>query len=153
MSTFLLVDFHINAMLTFALHNDLVAHESNMDELGQMLVDQNHRSCERDPNAVGPEFTYAPTKIAGPIQALKMANCYDYQACETYDYPETPAAKLSALIRGKAFAAVRSTPAVAEMRLTRELSDEEICECSSDILGYRYAAWEVTDSENQYFSL
>lgn len=58
--------------------------------------------CEPDQvRLYGPPPTMSATTVA--TQMVKLCQCYDYQACETDDYRDTPAAAFIDRLRSKAF--------------------------------------------------
>lgn len=79
--------------------------ENRAAKLGQMLWDENVRSvrarypdCEDElPGPIGCDYQYGEHErlfalTPAPVAVLKACACYDYQACETEDYPKTDAA-------------------------------------------------------------
>src|ERR1019366_7958726 len=91
MSAFLVDEIHINLIVTAAIDLGLVTNlppandgvtitEANAEAFGRMLWAENARS-------VG--YRYPPLT---PHAAAKIIAAYNYQACETPDYDETPAA-------------------------------------------------------------
>ena len=110
MSAFIVADAHIDFLVTYAIGGgpSRVSGE-NPQELGQMLLDQNTRSVNwryRD-NAAAEKYVFRPfTGLMTPIAAIKLCDCYDYQACETDDYEKTEAARLVDAIRSKAIRAL-----------------------------------------------
>lgn len=54
--------------------------------------------------ALLPPGDFWPVHNIDPVLVLKACDCYDYQACETPDYDETPAAALVRAIRRAAIA-------------------------------------------------
>lgn len=97
---------------------------SDIDELRtmkQILSDQNCRSInERYNEQKAPpiaEFHLVHRKFS-PVDIIKACNCYEYQACETEDYQQTDAARISDAIRSTAI---------------------------GNLAGYEEAAWEIRE--------
>lgn len=94
---------------------------SHGDALVAMLHRENvrsvrHRYAHRDDlddfatEETLPQFRPLTTE---PVQTLKACDCFDYQACETDDYDETPAAALVRAIRRAAICALPGYDAAA----------------------------------------
>jgi hypothetical protein len=107
MSAFIVSDATIDALVTYAIGGGS-RRATNLDpqEAGQLLVNENYRSCNhRYRGERGEPHTYSwrpyPRPLT-PVEAIKLCNHYDYQACETDDYEKTEAANLIRQIRDKA---------------------------------------------------
>jgi len=128
MSAELLDHRHINYLVTFATTYDHAPmptyywkgerHNIHMrrDEVGQILWDENYRSVNHRYNEDNgaPEFHTRPLKSPDkfdPVQALKAANGYVYQSCESPDYYETEAHAIIQVIKAKA---IRNLPGYEE---------------------------------------
>ena len=111
MSAFLVDEIHINLIVTAAIDLGLVANlppandgvtitEANAEAFGRMLWAENARSVayryplddnsELNAEVAGYRFKRYPPLT--PHAAAKIIAAYNYQACETPDYDETPAA-------------------------------------------------------------
>lgn len=125
MSAFMLDHAHINALVTaaFQLHPsyvwagkefDRATHETKM---GRILLAENARSVnarypDTDGDATagidGYEHQLNLKDVGRPaVELIKLCNCYDYQACETDDYKQTPAARI---VQGIRAAAINNLP-------------------------------------------
>lgn len=130
MSAFVVSHKHINALLTFAsrarygcavyFNHALVfdlKDPAACQQAAEILLAENVRSVNhRYPDTVGhPEnlpgvlaengqaIVFRPVyPMISPLVALKACSCYDYQACETDDYPTRLAAKIIDTIRHNA---------------------------------------------------
>lgn len=114
MSAFILLEKHINTLITSALfasrygynfgvvHNNQYKtyHFNDTDILGQILVNQNYKSVNYryDENEIPYKYHFKYTE-AEAIQILKACDCYDYQSCETEDYYSTEACAIIERIR------------------------------------------------------
>ena len=111
MSAFLVDEIHINLIVTAAIDLGLVAllppandgvtiTQGNAEAFGRMLWAENARSVayryprddhsEQSAEVAGYRFKRYPPLT--PHAAAKIIAAYNYQACETPDYDETPAA-------------------------------------------------------------
>ena len=126
MSAFIVSHAHIDALLDFACRAGVMrgAISSDLNEVGTKLMAANIASvCRRysEPAEVYClEALYVhgtPRRQITPVEAIKAAACFDYQACEVNGYDDTFAAKFMASIRD---AAITKLP------------------------GYASAAWEIT---------
>jgi hypothetical protein len=119
-SSFVLPDEHIHVLLHAGLAPDTVGplcwavggkvHElnyQNADEVGQMLVDQNHRSVNYSQGTsdvyVVPGFFYVPPDHTrwSDVEILKAIHCYVYQAEDTPDWRDTEACAFSEALEGR----------------------------------------------------
>lgn len=126
MSAFLVSDKHISEMLRFASANDGRVHYDDewldlkvpdeAQKVGQILLNENYRSLNArygSPNKPH-NFRYNPFSlrpVMGAIEVVKLCHCYDYQACESDDYYETPAHSITQAIQD---CAVRTIPGYEE---------------------------------------
>ena len=66
----------------------------NETTICRKLLTQNYRSVEyryQEPAEEVPAIRYQPVMLPmTPVQVIKACDCYDYQACETPDYDQTP---------------------------------------------------------------
>lgn len=97
----------IDAILSYATgHNGCLRNRGmDVDDIGQMLLDQNYRSVNfrYNESETAPKYVFRHyTRAMSPVQIIKACNCYDYQACETDDYGQTEAAELVRKIRNDA---------------------------------------------------
>ena len=117
MSAFTLSNKHITAMLSMSgprypgdgasyyWNNEAHAFNGHAQEIGQKLVDQNWRSVNYryDENEPAPRYAYEhPAMQVTPVQVIKACNCYNYQSCETPDWPETEAYAIMRALRERA---------------------------------------------------
>ena len=123
MSAYLVGNYHIDCLLTFAknrdayLYNDIYkgglrnADDNTLSMIGQVLTDQNQKSVndryKDNEKPVSYEFKSVSDRQLKPIEILKACNCYEYQACESSDYEQTNACKI---IRAILKCAIRSLP-------------------------------------------
>jgi hypothetical protein len=123
MSAFIVSNTHINALVRFATENNISVYgnlkqplhvSGNEDATAQMLHDENVRSV----NARYSGSTQAErvvymidAPLLSPVQAIKAAQCLQYQSCETDDWKETAANLLLEAIIGKA---IRLLPGYSE---------------------------------------
>ena len=114
MSAFLVSDKHITEMLRFASANDGRVYcggewldlrvQENAQKVGQILVDENYRSLTsrysrpNEPHTFQHNFL-AFRPIMDAVEVVKLCHCYNYQACETDDYYETPAHQIVSAIQ------------------------------------------------------
>lgn len=131
MSAFIVSNRHINALIRFAINANvtlkgkLVAEDPKV--FGQILTNENYRSVNYRYSENTPIEIYRHRlgeKILDPVTILKACDCYDYQSCETSDYPKTDAAMLINNIR---FAAIHCLPGYDEAPWgLKELDEEEV---------------------------
>lgn len=143
MSAWLVSQTHVRALVTAAseLRNHQFVHNlglsEDLNELGKEIWRENIRSLRArygdDPDDAwdpAPEgFSFAEVHVSD-FELVKACHCFDYQACETDDYHETPVAKL-----------VKEIKRCALGRLA--LTDDE---CSVT-LAYDDAPWGIDDPE------
>ncbi len=83
------------------------------DAIGQVLVNENVRSVmgryneDKPTNLPGPTNAYwlipyklGETRIPTVVQAIKLVNCYEYQACESNDWKKTEAHAFCDYLKG-----------------------------------------------------
>jgi hypothetical protein len=123
MSAFIVEDSLINGILTFwssdRYGGNITLDEKqynsktskDLQELGQILLDENYKSFNFRYNDTGgdaPKFIFNlryQFDTCARIQAinvLKACNCFDYQACETDEYNQSKAFKIINHIRSNA---------------------------------------------------
>jgi hypothetical protein len=123
MSAFIVSDYHIHALLNFAItrrenvhvyqHQILINRQTTtarLSEIGQILLNENYRSVNSryTGNDTAPAYKFKRLIHSNtPVEILKACSCYDYQACETDDYNDTLAAHIIDAIRR---AAINSLP-------------------------------------------
>lgn len=125
MSAFIVSDYHINALVSWASSrngNDAVSYywsgrRRDVREDSKRVASVLHAENVRSVNARYSEcdepagFKYRPvalgyTKIT-PVQVIKACHCLEYQSCETSDWQETEA---FAILAGIQDAALRALP-------------------------------------------
>lgn len=128
MSAFMVPATHINAMVNAAHHYGRLADRYYMraddQHLATMLIAQNRASInarypdtkdnrESEPGAhVEDTIEITPMRrMPTRIEAWQLINCYEYQACETDDWPTTRAKRFCDAFRR---ALVESLPSYAE---------------------------------------
>ncbi len=131
MSAFICNQYHINVMLSglpertqkHIFLNEKTYEFSkveDMQELGQILVNENYRSVNHRYNEENtPEifvFQRNLKRYFKPVEVLKAVHCYQYQSCETDDWENSIAA---------------------------DLCDAITSRVSSRLPGYEDAAWEI----------
>ncbi len=81
---------------------------SDASEIGQILLDENYRSVNRRYNETDKAARYTfrqhwhaleDRPHLRAVRIIKACNYFDYQACETDDYEQTPAASIINQIR------------------------------------------------------
>ena len=112
MSAFILSDTHINLLLTWANRNIrpyTIPVDNGLEELSfgkvddiqkmaEILRKENVRSVNcrynetTDPEELKITFHYQSDVTI--VEIIKACHCYDYQACETDDYPTTDAHRI-----------------------------------------------------------
>lgn len=114
MSAFMCSERHLSALVHYAVQNRVrwydgrcrYANDVGGEQVLMILAHQNERSvCCRYKDSDGGVATamrLAPRENLTLVQIIKLANSYDYQACETDDYRETEAAKIVDAIRHEA---------------------------------------------------
>jgi hypothetical protein len=128
MSAYLVPDFHINALVSWARDrhgSNAVSYywegrrrEVRNDEkrIASVLYAQNVRSVNHRYNesdaAHGFKFQYV-SNVLNPIDVIKGCHGYGYQACETDDWQQTEA---HAIIEGITQSAIRALPGYQESR-------------------------------------
>jgi len=123
MSAFIVSHAHINYMLNALAAYDVrinwtegtdtfIYDARSTDDamtLAAVLLNQNVRSvCARYPQDKPEDYTdyvisfrYDLAKV-DPVQTVKACQCYDYQACETSDYAETFAHRITEWLKSAA---------------------------------------------------
>src|ERR1051326_2304968 len=73
-------------------------------EVGQMLWDENYRSVNYryDENKTAPRYTYTEPQPVSAVQLIKSIDCYEYQSCETPDWPDSEAYTFCQALRSHA---------------------------------------------------
>lgn len=121
MSAFICDEYHISALAVYATrarqpnylyHNGECIYLDNDQQIAQVLYDQNLRSVNARYNEqTDAAFTF--DRMAAylidrhtPVEMIKAAHCYDYQACETEDYRDTLAHAIIKYIISKAIRAL-----------------------------------------------
>lgn len=103
MSAFMVSDFHINAMVTFAaapVGVGLGAVRPGEEQAVAGLLHAANRASirarygRRAEQEIPEGIRYAPTRVVSPCEFNSACSCFDYQACEGFDYRETEAARL-----------------------------------------------------------
>jgi len=101
MSAYMCDDYHLSALGVYAAkgphasvyHEGKTVHLWSAEEVAAILHAENVRSVnyhyheEESPAFAFDDRAYLTTHA--PVQIIKAANCYDYQACETDDYEGT----------------------------------------------------------------
>lgn len=109
MSAFIVEDDLIDLLVTYATSGGpFRVSAENPQKLGDMLVAENYRSVNhryRESDPPHPYRYHVWSGVMDPVQVIQSCNCFDYQACETDDYRDTPAARLVDNIRSKAIRA------------------------------------------------
>jgi hypothetical protein len=126
MSAYLVTDFHINALVSWAAtrhgshavsyywngrRRDL---RNDEKRVASVLFAQNVRSVNSRYNEADPAHGFVfrlVVNVLNPIDVIKGCHGYAYQACETADWEETEAHAIIKAIEG---AAVRTLPGYAE---------------------------------------
>lgn len=123
MSAYVVSDYHINALVTWAATrhgNDRVTYywegrsrdvRENPKRIASVLYAENVRSVNARYNECDtPSFRYRPIALGyaklTPVQVLKACNCYEYQACETDDWEQSEACAIINGIREEAVSAL-----------------------------------------------
>jgi hypothetical protein len=134
MSVFIVNQHHINVLVTTLrrLKRDGIwigelyfdpDNAADMQCIGQALLDENYRSyCSRySEEMTTPPFVYkSQTRVYAPVQVIKAAHCYEYQAIESPTW---------------------------ETSLAREVIDTIVHSCGRRLPGYDEAAWEIQAPE------
>lgn len=110
MSCFVVPDFHIDALVSWAIANHASAFIDGLDPRG--LARELHlANCaayrERYGEEVGEEYryTFRPEVHAMPaVQVLKAVSCLEYQCCSWSGFEGSTAARALERIRGEAIA-------------------------------------------------
>jgi hypothetical protein len=118
MSAFVVADFHINALVSWAAANkvryfdgrswlDVRNDEKNVAQAlhAENVRSVNHRYKEFEP-ASGFATKQVSTSRMTPEMVINAANCLRYQSCETDDYESTLAFKMLNAIREEAIGIV-----------------------------------------------
>lgn len=119
MSAYLVSKETIDAIVTFWKFGGYERHtDKEATQTGQMLWEENARSVnaryrENDPT---PHYQYKEKlvhngKRLAPVDIIKLVECWQYQTCETDNYRETPAWRLSEHILSEA---IRQLPGYEE---------------------------------------
>lgn len=114
MSAFIVPDNHINSLLTFANAHRIqfcfrhrVFDSSDLGDLqalAEILLKQNTDSVNARyrEHARPHPITFQITRPLSPLAALKAAQCYAYQACETRNWTRTKAYRIIEYIKSEA---------------------------------------------------
>ena len=109
MSAIIVSEKHINALVTYAVSNNLLGYYDSQayviptaDEAAAFLTERNYDSVNarygEDTEAFKAPYE-ADAKPRSAMQIVKACDYYDYQACEAPNYEETTAARLIQRIR------------------------------------------------------
>ncbi len=98
----------------------------------------NHRYTESFPP---PPYILQPMPFTpNPTVLLKVIRCYEYQACETDDWPFSEAASFCRQLR------IRLLRHIPQARhLTGQEHDTRLLPAIAALPGYRNSPWEITD--------
>jgi hypothetical protein len=98
MSAWIVSKNHIDALVTWAIDNNLIVKHNgwsyrisdNPDRVGLELWAENHRSVNYryDEETAVPDYVFKENKQDGLV-IFKNIQCYDYQTCECDNYRET----------------------------------------------------------------
>jgi len=119
MSAFVVSKSHIDALIQAAmiLRRDYIDF-LKLDETGQMLWDENHKSVNsryHEQTAV-PVYhfpTFAVRPVLTPVEVLKAIACLEYQSCEHEGWGESQAKKWLAALSEAAISALPGYEAAA----------------------------------------
>lgn len=110
MSCFVVPDFHIDALVSWAIANHASAFIDGLDPRG-LARELHAANCsayrERYGEEVGEEYryTFRPEVHAMPaVQVLKAVSCLEYQCCSWSGFDGSTAARALERIRGEAIA-------------------------------------------------
>ncbi len=100
MSAYIVTDYHINALVSFAVRakacysvngNHVYITRENAESVGRILMDANVQSVshlygarlsDEEKNA-GADYRFAePNRTFSPVEIIKACHCLDYQSCE-----------------------------------------------------------------------
>lgn len=103
MSAYIVPDFHINALVTWAVANKAPAFPKGITPraLGELLHEANCASVDYRYQEHNPR-TYRCEQVGGylsPVQVIKACDCLDYQSCERPDWIGSQAQFLLSRIR------------------------------------------------------
>jgi hypothetical protein len=132
MSAWFVGSYHVDALLSWGRQNGAIVPTTEMNEpqydlskarldtmtlIGKGLLAENIRSLRsrygdrhnewmagHEAEADAYVFTSLNEEFT-PVTIIKACDCYDYQACETHDYRQTPAAAIIDAIRDHAIKA------------------------------------------------
>lgn len=122
MSAFIVPDYHINALVTWAMERHGLSAVSyfwggrrrevrnDQKRIASVLFAQNVRSVNYRYQDAEPAHGFKFQRVANrlnPIDVIKACHGYSYQACETDDWDQTEA---FAIIHGIERAAIRALP-------------------------------------------
>ena len=129
MSAYVVSDEHIDVLIYYAIAKQASYYfhprrveitRENANEIGQILLDENHRSVNYRYNETdkAPEYKYKPAPGSlpanhQPVQILKAISCLDYQCCETDDWATTHAHAVLEGIKDKAISCLPGYDAAA----------------------------------------
>lgn len=110
MSAFVVSDTHINTLVSFAsLHQATYSHsgvykriKDREQDVAALLYAANVRSVNHRYDETEPfgNFVFRwVINLPSTLAILKACDCYEYQACETDDYPQSEAAAVINAIR------------------------------------------------------
>ncbi len=121
MSAYIVSKDHISALVSFCNAKNVYVYYdgkkfdvTNLDAIGQILVNENYRSVNTRYSSNDAPFVYEFQYLQRHftlIQIIKLCHCYNYQSCETEDYYESLA---YAIVRGIESHAVRLLPGYEE---------------------------------------
>ena len=114
MSAFLLDAEHIDLIIDATIRMELIP-QSNVDDVGQVLLDQNYRSVNHrytGSNERAPRYRFKPFPFKYSRSDVEYAvRSYRYQSCETPDWEDTaPAALVDAVLIANELAALDDDP-------------------------------------------
>ncbi len=132
MSAFLVSDAHLDYLVNFAFQKELIIGteedgtrlniKENPQSAFNILYKENLRSVDTrydETNVITPSQFRRNAQNWDMVQVLKACDCYDYQACENDDYPQSLAHQIINRIRRRA---------------------------TGSLPGYDKAAWEIKES-------
>ena len=108
MSTYIVSDKHISAMLTsnknrqynesksYYWNHERIYFVDHLQQIGQKLLDENYKSFNARYNRddAPHSFVFYPVEME-PIEVVRLCHCYNYQACEHDGWDTSEAKEIS----------------------------------------------------------
>ena len=143
MSCFVVNDYHVNALVAWAVARDVLPHDVSPDALAHKLASANRAAFTARYAMAQPfegfDFELVDASHLVPVAVVKACDCLEYQASDWPSWHESKACAHLAAIRAGALAL-----ALAGLSISARASAGGL-DYGRELPGYDAAAWELVD--------